>query len=328
MDEKVRCLYCGRNNTIKKGSRKLKKGNKPIYYCRDCRHKFSFGLGKKKFDIKVILNAVCFYNRGYNYDEVCEVVSRKHKANVSLTSVFRWVKEYDLGYSTIRQEIARKQIRSLIIGRIFKHSGLIYNFRCHKGKLEVFEKFSGLKSFIFSLSRGVDEKYFNSDSERCSQIKKEVSVDIKVFDNIRLNKVIGSALKIVKNNRQRHSIIENLMLNCDRNTVAVEVPVWYWDKQQNIGICGHIDVLQVKYVKIWVLDYKPDAEQEEVDKVVSQLFSYALGLSFRTGIQLGDIRCGWFDENKIHTFEASKVKITNTPLTGTLIKDTALDSDS
>lgn len=265
----------------------------------------------------MILHAVCFYNRGYNYDEVYDIISRKHKANVSLTSIFRWVKEYDMGYSAIRQEIAKRQIRPLITSRIYKHSGLIYNFRCHKGKLEAFGKFSGLKKFISSLSKGVDEKYFNSDSERCSQIKKEVSTNIRVFDNTRLNKVLGSALKIVKNNKQRHSIVENLMLNCDRNTVAVEVPVWYWDKTDSIGICGHIDVLQVKYGKIWVLDYKPNAEQEIVDKVVSQLFNYALGLSFRTGVRLSDIRCGWFDENKVHTFEADKVKITDTSITDT-----------
>jgi len=40
------------------------------------------------------------------------------------------------------------------------------------------------------------------------------------------------------------------------------VPVWYWDKDKNIGVCGHIDILQVKYGKAWILDYKPNAEQE------------------------------------------------------------------
>lgn len=308
MNEKIRCPYCGKNNIMKKGFRKLKKGSKPVYSCKDCCHKFSFGLGKKRFDIKVILNAVCAYNQGYDYEEVCDILCRKYKVNACLTSVFRWVMEYDLGYSGIRSKIAEKQKFPLVIGRVFKHFGLFYNFKCHKGKLEEFGKFPSLKNFIFSLSRGVDKKYFSPNSERCSQIKREASADVKVFDNTKLNKVLGSALKMVKSSRQRHSIVEDLMLHCDRDTVAVEVPVWYWDKSKNINVCGHIDVLQVKFGKVWVLDYKPNAEQEDVDKVVSQLFSYALGLSFRTGIRLEDVSCGWFDENKVYVFDAGEVK--------------------
>ena len=57
----------------------------------------------------------------------------------------------------------------------------------------------GLKNFINSISKGVDDKLFSSAS-RCSKAKSDVSVNVKVFDNTRLNKIIGSALKIVKNN--------------------------------------------------------------------------------------------------------------------------------
>lgn len=252
MDEKVRCPYCGRTNVIKRGFRKLKTGDKQRYLCKDCCHKFSLGLGKKRFDVKIILSAVCYHNQGYSYEEICDIISRKHKISTGVSSVFRWVKEYDLGYSKIRLRIMKNQKNPFVIGRIFKHFGLLYNFKCHKGKLLEFGKFPSLKEFVLSLTRGVEEGYFSDDCERCSQINKGVSVDIKVLDNTRLNKVAGSVLKIVKNNKQRHSVIENLMLNCDRDTIAVEVPVWYWDKVQNIGVCGHIDVLQVKFGKVWV----------------------------------------------------------------------------
>jgi transposase-like protein len=192
MIKKIRCPYCGRSNVVKKGLRKLKKRSKQVYFCKDCCHRFSFGLGKKRFDIRIILNAVSAYNKGYSYGEVCDIISRKHKANVGITSIFRWVKEYDLGYSAIRSKVLRRGY-PLIIGRIFKHSGLIYNFKFHKGKLEEFGKFPGLKRFISGLRKGVEDKYFNS-GERCSQIKKEASINIKIFDNTKLNKVIGSAL--------------------------------------------------------------------------------------------------------------------------------------
>ncbi len=62
MDEKVRCPYCNREHVVKRGFRRLKRCKKRIYFCNDCFHRFSFGLERKRFDIKVILNAVYAYN--------------------------------------------------------------------------------------------------------------------------------------------------------------------------------------------------------------------------------------------------------------------------
>jgi len=305
---KIECNYCGSENVVKKGLRNLREAKKQIYFCKNCYHRFSLGAIKKRFDIKAILNAVCAYNQGYNYDEVCDLVSRKNKVIISKSSVERWVKEYNLGYLDIRNKITKRYGCGLIIGRMFKHSGLLYNFKCHKGKLKEFGKFVGLKDFISSVSRGIDDKLFSSTSNRCSQIKSDVCVNVKVFET-KLNKKIGDVLKLIKNNKQRHSIIEDFLLNCDRDTIAIEVPIWFWDKKLNIGVCGHIDLLQVKYGKIWVLDYKPNAAKENYNSVVSQLFSYALGLSFRTKISLKNIKCGWFDEDKMFSFDADKVKV-------------------
>ena len=88
---KVECKYCKSENVVKKGIRKLKKIKKQIYFCKNCEHKFSLGLSKKRSNIKIILNAVCAYNQGYNYCEVCELISRKNKVTISKSSVERWV---------------------------------------------------------------------------------------------------------------------------------------------------------------------------------------------------------------------------------------------
>jgi hypothetical protein len=273
-----------------------------------CIKRFTLGLAKKRFNVNIILNAVNAYNQGYSYSEVCDLISRKNKVIVGKSSVARWVKEYSLGYLDIRDRIIKRHGSSLIIKRMFKHSELIYHFKFHKGKLNQFCKYRGLKDFVYKLSKGVEDKFF-TNSNRCSQAKENVSVNAKVFENTKLNKAIGDALKLVKSNKQRHSIAENFLLSCDRNTVAVEVPVWYWDKKKAVGVSGHIDILQVKHGKVWILDYKPNASAENVDKVVSQLYNYALGLSFRAGVKLRDIKCGWFDEDKIYVFNADKVKV-------------------
>ncbi|MBM3199569.1 IS1 family transposase [Candidatus Woesearchaeota archaeon] len=316
MEEKIRCPYCGGSSIIKRGIRKLKTKKKQRYFCNSCHHRFSLSFERKRSSIKVVLSSVCAYNQGLNCEEVRDIVYRNHNVLLHKSTIARWVKEYDLGYLSIRQTVLSKHKHPLIIGRVFKHFGIVYNFRCHKGKLEAFGKFQGLKRFVFKVIGGVDGRYFIEDNERCSQLRKETSVNLKVIDNAKLSRVVGSVLKLVANNRQRHSIVETLMLNCDRDTVAVEVPVWYWDKDRNVGVCGHIDILQVKYGKAWVLDYKPNAEQEDIDKVVSQLSSYALALSFRTGVRLEDVKCGWFDESKMYLFDACDAE----PLRGESLK--------
>jgi len=301
----MNCKHCGSSRVVRKGLRKLKRGNKQVFSCKDCGKRFTLGLAKKKFNVNIILNAVNAYNQGYSYSEVCDLICRKHKVVITSSSVSR-VKEYSLGYLDIRERIAKKHGSSPIVKRMFKHSGLVYHFKFHKGKLSEFCKHKGLKDFVFRLSKGIDDELF-SNSNRCSQAKEDVSVNVKVFENTKLNKVIGDALKLVRSNKQRHSVVENLLLSCDRDTVAVEVPVWYWDKIKDVGVCGHIDILQVKYGKVWILDYKPNASAENVDKVVSQLYNYALGISFRANVKLKNIRCGWFDENKTYMFDADKV---------------------
>ncbi len=306
--KQITCKFCNSINIIKKGVRKLKNKNKQIYLCKNCNKRFSEGITRRQFDIKIILNAVNAYNQGYNLNEVCDIISRKYKTIISKSSILRWAKEYSLGYNEIKSRIIKKYGFNLIIGRIFKHSGLLYNFKYHKGKLNLFCKFKGLKEFIINLSKGVNSKLFNTSKNRCSKIKSNVNINIKTFDNTKLNKAIGHTLKSIKSNKQRHSIIEEFMLNSDRDTIATEVPVWYWDKNKNIGIHGHIDILQIKYGKLWILDYKPNAHKEDINKVVSQLWNYALALSFRSNIKLKNIKCAWFDENKIFTFDPIKVK--------------------
>jgi len=325
--EDVSCRHCGSMNVTRKGSRTLSvAGKRQIYLCKNCSHKFSLGLSKKKFNAKLIVNAVCAYNKGYSYAEVSEMMSRKHKTAVGKSSVERWVKEYGLGYLDIRDRIASKYGTLPVVEKMFRHSGVVYDFKFHRGKLHEFGKFPGLKSFVVGLGSGVDSRLFEGD--RCSQARDDITAEVDAAENTRLNKVAGEMLKIVRDNYQRHALVEDLMLCCDRDTVAVEVPVWYWDKFADRGICGHIDVLQVKFGNVWIMDYKPDAEKEKFEKVVSQLYHYALALSFRAGVPLDSIRCAWFDAAKVFSFEPAEARVRqreNVP-TGGMMAGSAIEN--
>ena len=117
------------------------------------------------------------------------------------------------------------------------------------------------------------------------------------------------ALKAIKDNRRRHEGVEEFMLINDKATIACEIPIWLWEKNMDIGVSGHIDILQIRQGRIYILDFKPNAAQENEQRVVSQLYLYALGLSFRTGIPLRMFRCAWFDEKVYYEFDPAEAKV-------------------
>ena len=139
-----------------------------------------------------------------------------------------------------------------------------------------------------------------------------LKIDVKIKKEGRYNNacmLADLALKSCSTNYQRHLAVENFMLINDSSTIACEVPIWFWEKNLNIGINGHIDILQVRQNKIFILDFKPEAFKENEQKVASQLFWYALGLSFRTSIHIKRFACAWFDEKVYYEFSPTETEV-------------------
>jgi len=189
---------------------------------------------------------------------------------------------------------------------------LSYNFRYHKPKLEILcqgNVFSNLKEYLMGFEKkGCPARFFEDDN-RCSQLR----INVRDFGRERCYnnacQLAGLALKMCDNNRERHSVVEKFMLINDSSTVACEVPVWFWEKNLDSGISWHIDLLQIRNKRIYVMDFKPDAQKENEQRVASQLFLYASGLSFRTGIGLGRFRCAWFDDKNYYEFSPKEVNV-------------------
>jgi len=103
------------------------------------------------------------------------------------------------------------------------------------------------------------------------------------------------------------------MLENDGTTLAMEIPIWLMPnelagyktlfKSEEI-LTGHIDILRVEDGKIWIWDYKPNANKEKY--ATTQTFFYALMLSKRTGIDLDKFRCGYFDQNFSYVYKPEK----------------------
>jgi len=196
---------------------------------------------------------------------------------------------------------------NVVFTNSFEHHGLDYEFKYHKAKLKKFaSNYPSLVRYLKRFESGCPSEMFEG-GERCSQLKLNVNVKKSIGRN-QACKLAEIALKAVKNNRQKHKVIEEFMLINDIATVACEIPIWLWEKNMDIGVSGHIDILQIRQGRIYILDFKPNAAQENEQKAVSQLYLYALGLSFRTGIPLRMFRCAWFDEKIYYEFDPAKVK--------------------
>jgi len=103
------------------------------------------------------------------------------------------------------------------------------------------------------------------------------------------------------------------MLENDTSTIATEGPVFIQASEspliglRNLSenpITGHIDILQYRNGKLYILDYKPGAQKE---KPIGQLFVYACCLSRATGIHFPKMRPAWFDE--LNYFEVDAMDV-------------------
>jgi transposase-like protein len=299
----LKCPSCDSKNVIRKGTALLKYSTSQVYLCKDCGKKFrEQRLANKTYRPKVITAALTHYNLGHTIAETVRYTNRRFKVKVSPSSVHSWIREFSdiCAYHRVRDRVIRKFGRDIIVSREFDHHGLNYNFRYHRGKLDLLPaKFNALKTYVRSFENGCPDYY--KDDERPSQLK----IDLKIERGTKFNqacRLAALALTAKRTNYERHTLVENFMLINDSTTVACEVPVWFWEKNLDAGIFGHIDVLQVRYDRIYVMDYKPGAKRENVQKVASQLFFYASGLSFRTKIPLEKFSCAWFDDEVYYEF--------------------------
>lgn len=308
----MRCPECKSGNVIKKGKRKTKYKLKQIFYCKTCGKYFvEEEMHWKMYPAKIVINAINYYNLGYTLEETSKQVNRRFKVKTSESSVQRWLSEFSdvCFFRKIRKQVFKNFSKGeVVFTNCFKHQGLEYVFKYHRGKLERYATgYPGLVEYIKRFEQGCPENRFEG-GERCSQIKLDVEIR-KSGKKTQACSLAELVLQAVEDNRKRHDMVEEFMIINDTATVACEVPVWYWDKKMDINISGHIDLLQIRSDKIYVLDYKPGAAWEDEQKVASQLYLYARGLSFRTGIPLNRFRCAWFDESDYFEFSPSRVRM-------------------
>jgi transposase-like protein len=314
------CILCNSKEVIKKGIRKLKRESVQRYQCSVCGTNFTDKkLGNSSYSAKVILEAINNYNLGLTLDKSSREINKKFHVKTYPRLISSWLERYEkiIPYKRFRQE---SNIKQEIVEMLFNHQQP-YLFSYSKQKVDKFlnNYFLGLKKYLFEVVENCQDDLFLGENSRASEMKfsfKFSKINVVKKKNFACG-VAEFSVKATKTNYERHELVEKFLLVNDTATVACEVPIWLEKEEvplELIGLIdiegdltGHIDVLQCRFGLVYVLDYKPNADKENREKVISQLFSYVLALSVRTGIWLRNFRCAWFDSDNYYEFNPGEI---------------------
>lgn len=200
----------------------------------------------------------------------------------------------------------------MIDSKYFKH-GWYYKYSVHRTKSEklLANEFSPLKDYFACIFNGCPDKYF-LEGPRGSKLRFQMpNLDIRRHNDHEVSLLTHYGLDINSDRfESEHLKVQMFMLENDKKTVAIEIPVWLLpdetEKYSNLlrdkkPLTGHIDLLRIENNKIWVWDYKPNAADERY--AATQTYFYALMLSKRTGIPIENFMCGWFDSANAFVFK-------------------------
>jgi hypothetical protein len=258
----------------------------------------------------LILKSITYFNLGHTLAQTQTTMQRKYRSKIPISTLNNWLKRFEPDLTFIR---LRKNYdidpASAIHSKKFHHQQ-VYEFKYHTLKTNFSKRFfPQLKTYITSIHKTphfIPNSAFQT-GPRASQLR----IDLKPQKTSKHNnapRLAELALTLAKTNRERHQVIENFFLANDSTTIAIEVPVYIKpneltkQEKRDYGLnieeplSGHIDIIQQRFEKIHILDYKPDAKKSDKTSA-EQLFLYALGLNKRTGIPLRRIVCAYFDEN-------------------------------
>jgi transposase-like protein len=298
--EDFKCPICNKKDIVYNGWNQ----NKQMYYCKNCKKKFiRYELKNYNYDQSIIVGAISYYNLGKSLSEVVQLINNKYKINLTNNLIYSWILNYYkiCNFKKIRSYIIQNYNGGIIDAFSFNHYDFTYNFMFHKPKLNILcDNFPNLLNYISKMKDLFPKDFFNKDIQY-SKFKLDINFRKEGKYNLAC-RLTDFSLRACNNNFERHKFVENFMLINDSSTVACEIPVWFWEKYLDIGICGHIDILQIRRGNIYVLNYIPDDLKEKDEYIATKLFFYTSGLSFRTKMPLMNFRCAWFNQNSYCEF--------------------------
>jgi len=322
------CPYCESKNIIRKGIRNKKYEQIQTYYCKKCQKKFTPSVTKgKTYPLKVILDAITYYNRMNSFDQSAKMVSEKYGINIGGQNISNWMQDMGeyITFKRMREFVSKKYDKRDIFAESRMFHGQIYDYKYHRAKTDLIlnedfkhNKLRSIQEFLELVIAECPHSAFKESELRASEFKNVFNLDqVKITKKTNTaNKNAKLILQTVENNKLRHEILQEFMLVNDSVTVACEIPILLdyddilhykntlafevpLEIKEDQRITGHIDIVQIRNGQIHILDYKPSAKKA---KPVAQLTIYALALARLTGLRLMHFKCAWFDENDYFEF--------------------------
>jgi len=294
------CPFCN-NQSIRWGARICRHRTIQRYLCKTCNRYFTLQSPQqlsKTYSLKTILDTISEYNLGTPLRKITN-----QKGPIPSSTIHDWTKTINLPMNRLRNKLKGIPAYEIIKKQRFIHHKQPFLYQYHKIKLEFAKKYPYLIRYLTNLKTSLPKDIFRS-SKRISEVSKEMPKQSKNEDENVITKqnyaveLAKLAVSITKDNKQRHNIIENFMLINDTSTIAVELPV-YLNKEESPtheSLTGHIDILQIRYNKFYILDYKPPPINKQ--QTITQLRLYRKALSALTGIT--HFRAAYFNENRYY----------------------------
>ena len=304
----MKCLECNTDEpVVKNGVRNTQKGTIQRYYCKRCDTSFSDSKSPHtKYPGRVILYALEQYNRGYPIKTVKKRTGKKYQYSPPVQTIYSWVKRYQgtLAFLELRKKYSIDP-DNLTTTHNFQHQQ-VYPFTYHHLKLNIHSKQRPeLRRYINWIERSLPRKMFLS-GPRCSSLEIDHDTNIEEKENIttELTRLaLGSEPKNSK--RSPHEIVQDFFLINDSSTVATELPVFINPKETSLDvddpITGHIDLIQIRYKDLYILDYKPNLNNP--DNYTSQLRLYKKAVQRRTSIPEDKIHTAVFNRHGYYEFQ-------------------------
>ncbi|MFA4888799.1 MAG: hypothetical protein WC628_04410 [Candidatus Omnitrophota bacterium] len=233
------CPYCSGKDFIKSGKRKKKYETQQRYFCNSCQRFFvPQNVKGKSFPLKLILEGLSYYNKGFSMVEACAYLKENFGLEVKDSTLSDWVKEFTpiCRYSRLRPYGLKLFSPNQVIQSVHLFHRQVYDFSLHRAKLALLlqeyrnNKFDNLREFLEAIQKECPHQFFQQGA-RSSELKVDFDlreVMIKEKQNF-ATRIATLALQAVNDNKERHKALQKFMLCNDSVTVAVEVPV-YMDK--------------------------------------------------------------------------------------------------
>ncbi len=305
----MKCPNCNNDESVvKNGIRNTQKGTIQRYYCKECNSSFSDSKASHtEYPERVILYALEQYNRGYPIKTVKKRTGKKYQYSPPVQTIYSWIARYQeyLTFLKLRKDY-NIDPDNLTTTHNFQHQQ-VYPFTYHHLKLNIHSKNRPeLRRYINWIERSLPRKMF-LEGPRCSSTDIDHEAEIEEKENLSPELTQLAFNSQPKNTpKSPHETVEDFFLINDSTTVATELPVFINPEEiEEIDvddpITGHIDLVQIKYDDLYVLDYKPNLNNPE--KHASQLQLYKKAIKERTSIPEDKINTAVFNKHSYYEYD-------------------------